>query len=273
MGYQYVSKQPDASGRVPYTTEEDQTWSKLIHRQNQVIQNRACNEFIEGIKKLSLPLDYIPQNDEISEKLEKYTGWGVASVPAVIPAEEFFGLLANKKFPAATFIRIPEELDYLEEPDIFHEIYGHCPLLTYPPYADFMHRYGLLALNASKKQRTRLFRLFWFTIEFGLINTPEGLRVYGGGILSSKAETEYAVDLISGPELEKLDIPTVLRTPFRIDMIQPKYFVIDDFSELYQLLDNNIMDWVDRVIELGDFPYHPKFLQKAQGGSFDDHPC
>ena len=273
MGYQYVSKQPDAHGRVPYTSLEDQTWAKLINRQNEIVKNRACVEFIEGLKKLNLPLDKIPQNHEVSEVLNKYTGWAVESVPAVIPAEEFFGLLANKKFPAATFIRIPEELDYLEEPDIFHEIYGHCPLLTNQAYADFMHQYGVLALNASKKQRTRLFRLFWYTIEFGLINTSEGLRIYGGGILSSKAETEYAVDTNKGPELEALNIQKVLRTPFRIDMIQPNYFVINSFDDLEKLLDPNVMTLVDEAILLGDYPYHPQFLQKAAGGVFDDHPC
>jgi len=273
MGYQYVSKQPDANGHVPYTALEDQTWAKLITRQNQVVKNRACPEFIEGIKRLNLPLDRIPQNHEVSQILKSQTGWSVASVPAVIPAEEFFGLLANKQFPAATFIRIPEELDYLEEPDIFHEIYGHCPLLTNQAYADFMHQYGILALRASKKQRTRLFRLFWYTIEFGLINTQEGLRIYGGGILSSKAETEYALDKINGPELEKLDVRKILRTPFRIDMIQPNYFVIDSFQELDQLLNPEIMNLVDEAITLGDYAYHPKFLQKVAGGVFDDHPC
>lgn len=273
MGYQYVSKQADANGIVPYTAEENHTWHRLITRQSKVVENRACDEFIRGLKILDLPLDQIPQNHEVSEKLKQQTGWSVASVPAVIPAEEFFGLLANKQFPAATFIRIPEELDYLEEPDIFHEIFGHCPLLTHPAYADFMHRYGKLALAANKKQRTRLFRLFWFTIEFGLIKTPQGLRIYGGGILSSKAETEYALDLTHGPELEDLDVRKVLRTPFRIDMIQPQYFLIDSFDQLYELLDQEIMKLVDEAIVLGDFPYHPSFLQKAPGGVFDDHPC
>ena len=273
MGYQYVSKQSDANGKVPYTPQEDNTWNFLIERQNKIVENRACDEFILGLEKLDLPKDRIPQNHEVSEKLKFHTGWSVESVPAVIPAEEFFGLLANKKFPAATFIRIPEEVDYLEEPDIFHEIYGHCPLLTHPAYADFMEQYGNLALIANKKQRTRLFRLFWYTIEFGLVNTQKGLRIYGGGILSSKAETQYALDINMGPELENLDIPKILRTPFRIDMIQPNYFVLNSFDELYKILDKNIMNLVDQAIELGDFPYHPKFLQKAEGGIFDDRPC
>lgn len=273
MGYQYVSKKPDVNGLVPYTALENETWAKLIIRQNEIVKNRACAEFMKGLEILNLPLDRIPQNHSVSEVLKKQTGWAVESVPAVIPAEEFFGLLANKKFPAATFIRIPEELDYLEEPDIFHEIYGHCPLLTNQAYADFMHQYGILALHASKKQRTRLFRLFWYTIEFGLINTQEGLRIYGGGILSSKAETEYALDKNKGPELESLDILKILRTPFRIDMIQPNYFVIDSFNALEKLLDPKIMNLVDEAILLGDYPYHPKFLQKAAGGVFDDHPC
>ncbi len=273
MGYQYLSKQPDANGIVPYTPEEHDTWKCLINRQKEVVKHRACDEFIRGLELLDLPLDKIPQNHEVSEKLKSLTGWSVAGVPAVIPAEEFFGLLASKQFPAATFIRIPEELDYLEEPDIFHEIFGHCPLLTHPAYADFMQRYGNLALKANKKQRTRLFRLFWYTIEFGLLKTPQGLKIYGGGILSSKAETEYALDKNKGPELENLNIQKVLRTPFRIDMIQPNYFLIHSFDQLYELLDQNIMGLVDEAILLGDLPYHPKFLQKEVGGVFDDHPC
>lgn len=273
MGYNYVSIMPDKSGNVPYTDEENQVWQTLIQRQNKVVEGRACDEFLEGLKKLDLPNDRIPQNREVSDCLRELTGWEVAFVPAVIPAEEFFGLLADKKFPAATFIRVPEELDYLEEPDIFHEIYGHCPLLANQAYADFMQAYGEMALRATKAQRKCLFRLFWFTIEFGLLNTPNGRRIYGGGILSSKSETIYALDDQCGPELEPLDVLKVLRTPFRIDMIQPQYFLIDGLDSLYKLLDSDIMNQVDKALELGDLPRHAKFDQKPTGGVFDDRPC
>lgn len=273
MGYNYVSKMPDDTGNVPYTPEEHEIWQILIERQDKVVQGRACDEFLEGLKLLDLPQDRIPQNHEVSGKLRELTGWEVAYVPAVIPANEFFTLLANKRFPAATFIRVPEELDYLEEPDIFHEIYGHCPLLTNQAYADFMQAYGELALKATKAQRKCLFRLFWFTIEFGLMETPEGRRIYGGGILSSKSETIYALDVDNGPEVAPLDVLRVLRTPFRIDMIQPQYFLINGLDDLFGLVDGDIMSLVDQAIELGDLPRHVKFDQKPTGGQFDDRPC
>src|SRR3989338_7424633 len=190
----YESRKPDALGYVDYPAEENETWAILYNRQYKVIQNRACNEFIEGIHLLGMPADHIPQCPEMNERLGRITGWGVEPVAKIIPLKKFFELLANKRFPAATFIRKREELDYLKEPDIFHEIFGHCPLLTNQAYADFAENYGKLALQASPPARSFLGRLWWFTIEFGLLRTPAGLRIYGGGILSSYEESIYALE-------------------------------------------------------------------------------
>ncbi|MCG8433731.1 MAG: phenylalanine 4-monooxygenase, partial [Gammaproteobacteria bacterium] len=201
----YMAKLPDENGIVDYTDEENETWAFLYDRQMQLIQGRACDEYTYGLEKLALPADRIPQLPEVNRVLRNATGWEVAAVPALIPFGEFFALLADKKFPAATFIRRKEEIDYLQEPDIFHEIYGHCPLFTDPVFADFSHNYGKLGLKASKEERVMLARVYWLTVEFGLIDTPRGLRIYGAGILSSKGETEYALDSDT-PERRPFDV-------------------------------------------------------------------
>src|SRR3989344_5249523 len=190
----YIAKKPDEKGIVHFTEEENNTWHRLIKRQKKGIQNRACDEFIEGLAILDMPSDRIPQCHEMTQKLKKATGWAVEPVAEIIPLDTFFDLLANKKFPAATFIRRPEDLDYLQEHDIFHEYFGHCPMLTHSHYADFMEWYGKMAKQADRKIQSLLGRLFWFTIEFGLINTLQGIRIYGGGILSSYEETIYALE-------------------------------------------------------------------------------
>ncbi len=187
---QYVSKQPDENGIIHWTDEENAIWKDLVERQLECIPGKACDEYMKGLELLNLPKDRLPQLHELNEVLERETGWQVAAVPALIPFDEFFRLLANKQFPVATFIRTREEFDYLQEPDIFHEIFGHCPLLTNPAFAHFTHQYGKLGYAATPKERVYLARLYWFTVEFGLLQTKEGTRIYGGGILSSPAETE-----------------------------------------------------------------------------------
>ncbi|MEA3167865.1 MAG: phenylalanine-4-hydroxylase, partial [Pseudomonas sp.] len=200
---QYVAREPDAQGFIHYPPEEHAVWNTLITRQLKVIEGRACQEYLDGIDKLGLPLDRIPQLGEINQVLAETTGWQVARVPALIPFQTFFELLASKQFPVATFIRTREELDYLQEPDIFHEIFGHCPLLTNPWFAEFTHTYGKLGLAATKEQRVYLARLYWMTIEFGLVDTPQGRRIYGGGILSSPKESVYC--LSDEPEHQAFD--------------------------------------------------------------------
>lgn len=246
----YVSKPPDAQGRVNYTDEENATWRDLFNRQIILLENRACAEYLEGIKALGITADHIPQVPDVNDRLRRLTGWEIAPVKALINFQTFFELMANKKFPAATFIRRREELDYLQEPDIFHEIFGHCPLLTVPVYADFMHQYALLGLNASREDRAMLARLYWFTVEFGLIKTPQGLRIYGGGILSSYGESQYALDSAI-PKRVPLETVEAFRTPYRIDIFQPIYFVIQTFSELFNLTQQDLIEKIKEARRRG----------------------
>lgn len=248
----YVSKQPNAQGLIDWTAEENKTWNTLITRQSEIVKTRACPEFLEGLERIGFSQDRVPQHTEINKRLADFTGWEVEVVPALIPAKEFFTLLANKKFPAASFIRIPEELDYIQEPDIFHEFYGHVPLLTFPDYANFMEEFGKLALSVAPKDRRRLFRLFWFTIEFGLLKTPQGIKAYGGGMLSSIHETVWSTE---SPEPKRVDFDPLaaLRTPYRIDIPQPLYYVLNDFKDLFKILDQDVIALMEKSKDLGDF--------------------
>lgn len=253
----YVAKSQDANGIVHYTDEENAVWHTLITRQLPIVQNRGCDAYLHGLELLNLPKDRIPQCKEVSQVLHDATGWVLEPVPALIPFDRFFQLLANRHFPAATFIRTQKDIDYLQEPDIFHEVFGHCPLLTDPAYADFTHTYGKLGLNASHEDRVMLARLFWFTNEFGLINTPKGLRIYGGGILSSISETVYCLES-NIPVRKPLDVLEALRTPYRIDIMQPIYFVINHFDTLYHLADMDLMALIREARKLGEFaPLYP----------------
>lgn len=248
----YISKQPNSQGLIDWTSEENHTWNTLIERQSEIVQTRACAQFLEGLDRIQFSKKTVPQHTEINQRLKNFTGWEVEVVPALIPAKEFFTLLANKKFPAASFIRIPAELDYIQEPDIFHEFYGHVPLLTFKDYANFMEEFGKLALSVSPKDRRRLFRIFWFTIEFGLLNTDKGIRAYGGGMLSSIHETVYSVES-PVPRREAFDTLAALRTPYRIDIPQPLYYVLDKFDDLYKILDQDLIALLEESKSLGDF--------------------
>lgn len=256
----YISKQSDAHGVIHWTDEENQIWSELMARQLQCIKGKACDEYFSGLEKLQMPSDRIPQLAEISEVLLDTTGWQCAEVPALINFEKFFTLLSEKKFPVATFIRRREHFDYLQEPDIFHEIFGHCAMLTNPAFSEFTHKYGQLGLAATKEERVFLARLYWFTVEFGLLKQNDGLRIYGGGILSSPGETEYALGS-DKPERLPLNVVDVFRTPYRIDIMQPKYFVIDSIDQLFELSQMDLMSYVRQAMELGLF--EPTFPPKS----------
>lgn len=257
----YVARTPDAQGRVAYTPVEDKIWAALYERQEKAIRGKACDEFIHGLDLLKMPQDRVPQLEEISRVLRRETGWEVAYVPALIPFSEFFQLLANKKFPAATFVRTWDELDYLQEPDIFHEIFGHTPLLTNKFFADFTHTYGKLGLAASKEDRVFLARMYWFTVEFGLIQPPgQPLRIYGGGILSSIGETEYAFS--DKPALKRFNILDALRTPYRIDIMQPLYYVLENLHELGEVTQMDLMSLVQEAKRLG--LHAPAFPPKVE---------
>lgn len=247
----YVSKPVDVNGNVAYTKEENAIWQALISRQQNVIQDRACDEYIYGLNLLNLPHDRVPQCHEVSKALYEATGWSLEPVPALIPFDQFFTLLANRRFPAATFIRTRADFDYIQEPDLFHEIFGHCPMLTNPAYAKYAENYGKLGLAATPEERVKLARLFWFTAEFGLIQTSIGIRAYGGGILSSIEETIYCIES-QIPERKPFDLLDALLTPYRIDIKQPLYYVINDFGQLYQLVEIDLMTIVRQTKNLHD---------------------
>lgn len=249
----YVSKDTDEKGYAQYTDEENGVWKTLFKRQQQVIQNRACDEHIQGIEALKLNENEIPQLPDVNEKLLQLTGWSVFPVKALISHQEFFSLLASRRFPAATFIRVPEDIDYIQEPDIFHELYGHCPMLTHQPFAEFVEAYAKKVLSMPKEDWPLMQRLFWFTVEFGLIQTVKGVRAYGGGILSSIGETPYSLES-DIPQRLLFHPVTVFRMPYRIDMMQKTYFIIESFEQLYQVIEDELEPFLKRTRELGEFP-------------------
>jgi len=249
----YVSHQPDSQGFVCYSPEEQGTWKLLFEGQMELLPGRACDEFMEGLQKLNITANAIPQLPDISRRLSALTDWQVAPVDALISARAFFELLAERRFPAATFIRSREELNYVQEPDIFHELFGHCPLLTNPVYADFVHDYAKKVLKLPESDWPLLQRLFWFTVEFGLIRTPKGLRAYGGGILSSINETVYSVES-DLPLRVSFDPLAAFRVPYRIDRLQCVYFVIENYQQLYDFLATDLDLLMARARSLGEYP-------------------
>lgn len=211
-----------------------------------------CPEFFDGVDALNLSRAQVPQIADVSDALMDASNFGVEGVPAIIPPSQFFDLLSRRKFPVATFIRTREDMEYIQEPDIFHEVFGHCPMLTDPDFADFVEKFGKLAVKLGKSYSWRLFRLFWFTVEFGLIKTPDGLRGYGAGVASSPSEAEFATG--GDAEILDFDVMTILRTSYRIDIVQPVYFAIDDFAQLSASLDQDISKMIDKAKEMGDLP-------------------
>ncbi|HLR87051.1 MAG TPA: phenylalanine 4-monooxygenase [Wenzhouxiangella sp.] len=259
----YEAKLPDKNGIIPYTDEENEVWRDLYARQIESIRGRVCQEFIDGLEILNLPADRIPQPKEISAILRERTGWEVAPVPALINFDRFFKLLSEKKFPAASFIRTRESMDYLQEPDIFHEIFGHTTMLTHQAFADFTHAYGKAGIKASREERVFLARLYWFTVEFGLINSTGKLEIYGGGIASSPGETVYALES-DEPIRRPFDPIDALRTPYRIDIYQTVYYVLEHMDDLFELAHADLLALIRKARALGQFePTYPPKPDKA----------
>lgn len=266
----YKAHKPDSNGIVKYSKEENFVWETLYKRQEKLWSGRACQEYLDGLNALDLSVDCVPQLPDVNKKLKNMTGWEVMPVAALISAREFFELLSARKFPAATFIRIYAELDYVQEPDIFHELVGHCPMLTNQIYADFMHEYAQSVLNFPEKDWPLLQRLFWFTVEFGLIYTSKGLRIYGGGILSSINETVYSVE--SPLPIRCLFDPLVaFRTPYRIDQLQKVYFVIHDYKQLYEIIKLDLPQIINMARKMGEFP--PLFEDQKNNPSIHIRVC
>ena len=248
----YVSKIANAQGRFDYTAEEDAVWGELFTRQMRFLEGRIAPAFLQGVAKLGLSAEAVPQVVDVDARLAEVTGAGVVGVPALIPPSQFYDLLAQRKFPVATFLRRREDMVYIVEPDIFHEVFGHGPMLTDPDFAAFIERFGRKAAALGKAYSWRLFRLFWFTVEFGMIRTEGGLRGYGAGIASSPAEAAHATG--GKAEMLDFDLMTVFRTPYRIDIVQPVYFVIDSFAQLAGVLEADVGALIDEAKRLGDLP-------------------
>jgi phenylalanine-4-hydroxylase len=236
---QMAIKPPQASGDWTiaqdwraYSRAEHALWDKLFARQTALLQTRAAPAFLEGLSVLRLSRAGIPNFEELSERLFGLTGWSVVAVPGLVPDEVFFDHLAHRRFVAGRFIRQPDQIDYLEEPDVFHDVFGHVPMLADPVFADYMQAYGEGGSRAARLGAIdRLARLYWHTVEFGLIDTPEGLRIYGSGIVSSHGESLYALDDPRPPRIA-FALRRVMRTRYRIDAFQTAYFVIDRFEDL-----------------------------------------
>ena len=220
-----------------FTADEHAMWDRLFARQSEMLPGRAADAFLRGIDVLRLEKPGIPDYRELNARLMAATGWQVIAVPGLVPDDVFFDHLANRRFPAGNFIRTPQQLDYLQEPDVFHDVFGHVPMLADPVFADYMVAYGEGGLRSLKFDALKqLARLYWYTVEFGLIREAGGLRIYGAGIVSSFAESVFALDSDS-PNRIGFDLARVMRTDYRIDDFQQNYFVIDSLD---QLLDTTV---------------------------------
>ena len=238
-----------------YTPAEHAVWKTLFERQTKLLPGRACDEFVEGMKNLPIGAEQIPDFQELSEVLMQRTGWQVVAVPGLVPDEVFFEHLANRRFPSGNFIRKPHELDYLEEPDVFHDVFGHVPMLMNPSIADYIQAYGEGGLRAKKLGvLDKLARVYWYTVEFGLIQQKDGLRIYGAGIASSRTESVFALEDAS-PNRIGFDLERVMRTNYRIDDFQESYFVIDSLAELLELATIDFAPLYERIA--GQAEYQP----------------
>jgi len=239
-----------------YTAAEHDRWDRLFARSQEILQNRACDEFIAMMHALNLSESGIPDMMRLSDRLEKITDWRVVPVAGLVPDDVFFDHLANRRFPAGAFIRPEAELDYLEEPDIFHDIFGHVPLLANPVYSDFMQAYGKGGQRALRLGRlTNLARLYWYTVEFGLIRTTAGLRIFGAGIMSSTTESVFALESDS-PNRIAFDLERVMRTKYLIDDFQQTYFVIDSFVNLLDACYQDFGPIYERIGMAADIEAH-----------------
>lgn len=239
-----------------YSDGEHERWDGLFARSWEVLQGRACAAFLEAAERLELSKAGIPDMAELSDRLEPLTGWRVVPVAGLVPDEAFFEHLANRRFPAGAFIRSEAEMDYLEEPDIFHDVFGHVPLLANPAYARFMEAYGKGGRRAmARRQLHNLARLYWYTIEFGLVESAAGLRLFGAGIMSSTAESVFALEDRS-PNRVGFNLLRVMRTKYIINDFQQSYFVIKSFEDLVAACEEDFGDVYDELRLLTDIEAH-----------------
>ena len=235
-----------------YSEQDHAIWRILFERQSALLPGRACRDYLEGLEGLGVAADGIPDFARLSDILERTTGWRIVAVPGLVPDDIFFGHLANRRFPATNWIREPEQMDYLQEPDVFHDVFGHVPVLMNPVFADYMQAYGQGGLKALRLGAlANLARLYWYTVEFGLIHTPEGLRIYGSGIVSSRGESVYSLDSAK-PNRVAFELLRVMRTEYRIDDYQECYFVIDNFEQLFDATRPDFTSYYEELKVLPD---------------------
>ena len=251
-----------AQNFAAYTEADHETYHRLYERQSALLPGLASQAFIDVLPRLGAK-ERIPRFDDINEHLWKATRWELVAVPGLIPERAFFSLLANRKFPVTDWIRKPEEFDYIVEPDIFHDLFGHVPLLFNPVLADYVQRYGQVGLKAEDLGAGEMLaRLYWYTIEFGLIREAQGLRAYGAGILSSSGELKYSVQ---SPEPKRLplELSRTMRTRYKIDTYQQTYFVIDNFEQLFQLTEPDFGPLYEQLRSLPEFAANSEPLVSA----------
>lgn len=260
---EYEAKIPDAAGLIAYDAEEDAVWRDLVARQLPEVMRHMARPYTDGLARLNLPPTRVPQCVDVSKVLRAATGWQVAPVPALIPFGRFFAMLADRTFPAASFIRKRKHFDYIEEPDIFHEVFGHTPLLTDARFAAFSEAIGKAGVKAAKEDYSWLIRLYWFSIEFGLTIEDGAVKGLGSGLASSIAELKWAVSGEGGkaPERRPFDVLDMLRTPYRIDILQPVYFVISDLDDLFAAAKRDLLADVREARAMG--LHAPKYPEKA----------
>ena len=239
-----------------YSDEDHAVWATLFERQRALLPGLACREFLEAQDAMGMSADRIPRFADLNPVLEAATGWTLVAVEGLLPELDFFEHLANRRFPVTWWIRRRDQLDYLSEPDLFHDLFGHVPLLMNPVFADYMAAYGRGGVKAhaiGPEALANLTRLYWYTVEFGLIDTPEGLRIYGSGIVSSKGESVYCLR-DAAPNRIGFDLERVMRTRYRIDTYQKTYFVIRGFEELFEATRPDFTPIYARLAEAGSVP-------------------
>ena len=239
-----------------YSDGDHDVWRQLYERQREILVGRACDEFLAAQDAMGMSPDRIPKFADINAVLEAATGWTLIGVEGLLPELDFFDHLANRRFPVTWWIRRPEQIDYIAEPDLFHDLFGHVPLLMNPLFADYMQAYGRGGVKAhgiGPEALVNLTRLYWYTVEFGLIDTPQGLRIYGSGIVSSKGESLYSLES-EAPNRIGFDLERVMRTRYRIDTFQKTYFVIDSFAQLIDATGPDFTPIYDKLAQREAFP-------------------
>lgn len=247
----------EANDQMIYSDNENAIWENLYNNQIELLKNKAFDKFLNNLDYLALPKASVPQLTEVSTKIKSVTGWQLVPVEGLIDYQNFFNLLANRKFPSTTYIRKSSELNLSKDPDIFHEIFGHSPMLLDIKYATAIQNFASTALKAPKLLQPLLQRVLWFTIETGLINTKNGLRIYGSSILSSALETIYSLNS-NIPLRKNFSLIDVMRTPYRADILQPIYYVIDSYESLFDLLNEHdlILHSANQAYNLGEYKAH-----------------